>query len=122
LGRDEEAWELTNQAEAAGARDDVITQMLIRQVRAKLHARRDEFADAEGLAREAVALSEPTDALDAKANAYCDLGIVLGAARKADEALGAFAEAYGSYEAKGHTAGMARVERLRAELVASLEA
>jgi tetratricopeptide (TPR) repeat protein len=122
LGRDEEAWELTNEAEAAGAPDDVITQMLVRQVRAKLHARRDEFVEAERLAREAVALSEPTDALEAKADAHCDLGIVLGAVGKADEALGALDDAHRLYQEKGHTAGMARTEKLRAELVATLGA
>ena len=47
LGRDDEAWKLTETAERAGAPDDVITQMLIRQVRAKLLARRGEFAEAE---------------------------------------------------------------------------
>jgi class 3 adenylate cyclase/predicted ATPase len=122
LGRDEEAWELTNKAEAAGAPDDVITQMLIRQVRAKLHARRNEFAEGERLAREAVALSEPTDALEAKANSYCDLGIVLTAAGKADEALEALAEAHGLFREKGHKSGLARVERVRAEVAATLGA
>ena len=122
LGRDEEAWELTERAERAGARDDVITQMLIRQVRAKILARRGELEDAERLAREAVALSEPTDALEAKARAYCDLATVLGAAGKGDAARVALARAKALFEEKGHTAGVARVEQLRSELVATLEA
>ena len=122
LGRDDEAWELTERAEEAGARDDVITQMLIRQVRAKILARRGELEDAERLAREAVALSEPTDALEAKANSYRDLATVLGAAGKGDAALVALARAKALFEEKGHTAGVARVEQLRSELVASLGA
>jgi class 3 adenylate cyclase/tetratricopeptide (TPR) repeat protein len=122
LGRDDEAWELTETAEEAGARDDVITQMLILQVRAKILSRRGEHAEAERLARKAVAWGEPTDALAHKADSYRDLAVVLGAAGKRDEALSALAEAHAHYEAKGHTVGVANVEELRSELVASLEA
>jgi tetratricopeptide (TPR) repeat protein len=122
LGRDEEAWRSTEIAEAAGAPDDVITQMLILQVRAKVLSRRGEHREAEGLAREAVAWGEPTDALEVKANAYRDLAIVLAAAGKRDEALDALARAQSSYEEKGHTVGVARVEELRSELGATLEA
>ena len=122
LGRDEEAWGLTETADEAGAAGDVITQMLILQVRAKILARRGEHAEAERLAREAVAWAEPTDALDHKASAYRDLAIVLGAAGKRDESLDALAKARELYELKGHTAGVARIEEMRAELVANLEA
>ena len=122
LGRDDEAWGMTGTAEEAGAPDDVITQMLILQVRAKILSRRGEHAEAERLAREAVAWGEPTDALAHKADSYRDLAIVLGAAGKGDEALSALAEAQAHYAAKGHTVGVANVEELRSELVASLEA
>jgi class 3 adenylate cyclase/tetratricopeptide (TPR) repeat protein len=122
LGRDQEAWELTDRAEQAGAASDVITQMLIRQIRAKVLARRGEYAEAERLARDAVAWSEPTDALEMKADSFRDLAIVLAAAGKGDEALVSLAEARKLYEEKGHTAGVARVEDLRSELVATLEA
>jgi tetratricopeptide (TPR) repeat protein len=122
LGRDAEAWQLTRKAEEAGAADDVITQMLIRQVRAKLLARRGELEEAEGLAREALELGRPTDAPEVKANSLRDLAIVLSAAEKRDEALEALDEARALYEEKGHTVGVARVEALRAELVATLEA
>jgi hypothetical protein len=100
----------------------VITQMLILQVRAKILSRRGEHAEAERLARTAVAWGEPTDALAHKADSYRDLAVVLGAAGKRDEALSALAEAHAHYEAKGHTVGVANVEELRSELVASLEA
>jgi class 3 adenylate cyclase/tetratricopeptide (TPR) repeat protein len=122
LGRDDEAWQLTETADEAGAPDDVITQMLIRQVRAKVLSRRGEHAEAERLGREAVAWGDPTDALAHKADSYRDLAIVLSAAGKRDEALSALAEARAFYEAKGHTVGVANVEELRAGLVASLEA
>ncbi len=119
LGRDEEAWRLTDKAEEAGASDDVITQMLILQVRAKLLARRGEHAEAERRAREAVAWGEPTDALEYKANALRDLAIVLSAAGRHDEALEALDEARPLYEEKGHTVGVARVAELRGELAAT---
>jgi class 3 adenylate cyclase len=122
LGRDDEAWKLTEIAHEAGAPDDVVTQMLIRQIRAKLLARRGDVLEAERLAREAVERGEPTDALDVKANSYRDLAIVLTAARKPDEALEALGEAQALYEQKGHTVGVANVEKLRSELLASLEA
>jgi Flp pilus assembly protein TadD len=122
LGRDDEAWQLTDKAEEASATDDVISQMLIRQVRAKLLARRGELAEAERLAREAVALGDPTDAPDVKAGARRDLATVLGAAGKRDEALDALHEARSLYLAKGHTVGVAHVEEMSSELVATLEA
>jgi class 3 adenylate cyclase len=122
VGRDEEAWRLTDKAEDAGAADDVVTQMLIRQVRGKILSRRSEHEMAERLAREAVEWGEPTDATEVKADSYRDLAIVLVAAGKRTEALEALAEAQRLYVEKGHTAGVARVEELRAELVASLEA
>ncbi len=121
LGRDDEAWQLTDRAEEAGAPDDVITQMLIRQVRAKLLSRGGEHVEAERLAREAVAWGEPTDALEYKANSLFDLAIILMAAGKRDEALSTLDEARPFYEEKGHTVGIARIEDLRSELVATLE-
>jgi class 3 adenylate cyclase len=121
LGRDDEAWELTDKAEEVGASDDVITQMLIRQVRAKLLSRRGEHVEAERLAREAVAWGEPTDALEYKANALFDLAIVLAADARTNEAVAALDEARPFYEQKGHTVGIARVEELRSELVDTLE-
>jgi tetratricopeptide (TPR) repeat protein len=120
LGRDDEAWRLTERAEEAGGAHDVITQMQIRQVRAKLLARRGELDVAEPLAREALALGDPTDSLEVKANSRYDLAIVLIRAGKRDEALAALAEARTLYEQKGHTVGIARVEEMRAELVATM--
>jgi tetratricopeptide (TPR) repeat protein len=122
LGRDAEAWRLTETADETGAADDVITQMLILQVRAKILARRGEFAEAERLAREAVAWAEPIDALDHKAASHRDLAIVLAAADKWDEALDALATAGELYEQKGLVVGAARIEELRSELVATLGA
>jgi tetratricopeptide (TPR) repeat protein len=122
LGRDDEAWRMTETADEAGASDDVITQMLILQVRAKILSRRGEHAEAERFVREAVAWGEPTDALVHKADSYRDLAVVLGAAGKRDEALAALDRAQALYAEKGHTVGVALVDEMRAELVATLEA
>ena len=122
LGRDEEAWHLTDKAEDAGAADDVITQMLIRQVRGKILSRRGQHEAAERLVAEAVEWCKPTDALEVKADAHRDLAIVLVAANKRSEALEALAQAQKLYEEKGHTAGVARMEELRAEVIATLPA
>jgi class 3 adenylate cyclase/tetratricopeptide (TPR) repeat protein len=121
LGRDDEAWQLTVTAAEATVPDDVITQMLVRQVRAKILARRGEHAEAERLAREAVDWGEPTDSLEVKANSYRDLAIVLAAVGKRDEALAALAQARALYEQKKHVIGVARIEELRSELGATLE-
>ena len=56
LGRDDDAWSFTDTAAAAGAEDDIITQMLLRQVRGKILARRGELAEAQRLLGEALAL------------------------------------------------------------------
>jgi class 3 adenylate cyclase/tetratricopeptide (TPR) repeat protein len=120
LGRDDEAWQMTETAEEAGAPDDVITQMLILQVRAKILSRRGEHAEAERFARKAVAWGEPTDALVHKADSYRDFAIVLGAAGKRDEALAALEQAGSLYAEKGHTVGAAWMEELRSELLATL--
>jgi predicted ATPase len=119
LGRDEEAWQLTETAAEATSSDDVITQMLVLQVRAKILARRGEHAEAERLAREALAWGEPTDALEVKADSYRDLAIVLAAAGRFDDALDALGEARSLYEQKGHTVGVERVEELRGQLAAT---
>jgi Flp pilus assembly protein TadD len=96
--------------------------LLVRQVRAKILARRGERAEAERLAREALAWCEPTDAVEVKANAHRDLAIVLAAGGRRDEALEALGEARSLYEQKSHTVGIAQVDELRSDLVATLEA
>src|SRR5438046_746674 len=72
-----------------GASDDAITQLLWRQVRAKVLARRGNKAEAEQLAREAVAIGDETQMLDAQADAYADLGEVLSLAGHREQAAAA---------------------------------
>ena len=102
LDRLEQADVWAGRAAALGASDDAITQMLWRQVLAKVRARSGKHAEAERLAREAVALGEGTEMLDAQANTYADLGEVLSRAGRNDEAVGALEEALARYERKGN--------------------
>ena len=64
-----------------------------RQVLARIYAHRGEPAEAERLAREAVALSEQNDSLDVQCLALWDLGEVLAAAQRSAEAAAALEQA-----------------------------
>jgi Flp pilus assembly protein TadD len=97
-----------------------MTLMLVRQVRAKVLARRGELVEAERLAREALSLSPGSEAPVHHGDALVDLGIVLAAAGKRDDALAALDEARSVYESKGYVLGIARTEKLRSELGATL--
>jgi predicted ATPase/class 3 adenylate cyclase len=120
LGRDDEAWTQTDKAADAGAFDDVITQMFIRQVRGKILARRREYAEAERLAREALVLVEPTDMLDARGTTHVDLAIVLRAAGQTDAAADELRSARELFSAKGNVVSVARVDRMLAEQSAAI--
>jgi class 3 adenylate cyclase/tetratricopeptide (TPR) repeat protein len=110
LDRLDEADAWAGRAAELGAGDDAWTQMLWRQVRAKVLARRGEYAEAERLAREAVAIGEETDMLDAQGGTYADLGEVLSLAGRPQEAAKALEQALVRYERKGNLvmAGRAR--------------
>jgi class 3 adenylate cyclase/tetratricopeptide (TPR) repeat protein len=102
LDRLEEADGWAGRAAELGASDDAYTQMLWRQVRAKVLARRGEYAEAQRLAREAVAVGEETDMLDAQGGTYADLGEVLSLAGRPQEAAKALEQALARYERKGN--------------------
>jgi len=114
--REAEDWAV--RAAELGGDDDMFTQMLSHQARAKVAARRGERAEAERLAREAVGLAEQTDAIDSQGWAYADLGEVLALAGRFEEAAEAFEEAVARYERKGN---MVMAERTRDRLSALRE-
>ena len=117
LGELEDADARICRAVEIGASDDVFNQMLWRQVRAKVLACRGERAEAERLAREAVALGDRTESIDDQARAYSDLGEVLSLAGRTQDAAAALEQALARFEARGNLveAGRvrARVEALR---------
>ena len=104
LGRFEDAREACTVAADAAAADDILTQVVWRGVLAKVLARAGEHARAQALAREAVALAEPTDLLTYKADAMLDLGEVLRLSAHVEEAGIAVREGFDLHERKGNLA------------------
>jgi class 3 adenylate cyclase/tetratricopeptide (TPR) repeat protein len=117
LGRLDEADAWANRGSELGASDDAITQLLWRQVKAKVHARHGAHAEAERLAQEAVAIGERTEMLDAQGDAYADLAEVLSRAGRASDAGKAFGQSLARYEQKGN---LVKAGRVRAQLAANL--
>jgi class 3 adenylate cyclase/tetratricopeptide (TPR) repeat protein len=113
LDRLDEADEATARAAELGAGDDAITQMLWRQVAAKVRARRGDPLEAERLAREAVAIGAETDMVDARGDSHADLAEVLMLAGRDDEAQAALKEARALFDLKGN---LVMLERMNARL------
>jgi class 3 adenylate cyclase/tetratricopeptide (TPR) repeat protein len=111
LGRLDEAVELTGTAEALTASDDLAGQMLWRQARARILARRGDHAEAERLVREAVALVEDTDMINFHADALVDSAEIGGLAGRTDEARERLEQALALYERKGNVAAAAASQR-----------
>jgi tetratricopeptide (TPR) repeat protein len=114
-GQLDEAERESQVAGGLAAPDDRVSQALWRQVRAKLHARAGRAADAERLAREAVALLADTDMVDYHARAVADLAEVLRTIDRPDEAAKELAAAIELFDAKGN---VVRAERARAAQLA----
>ncbi|MFL5847185.1 MAG: nuclear transport factor 2 family protein [Solirubrobacteraceae bacterium] len=108
-GRDEEALAAAAFADEHGG-EDLKTAIAWRGVRAQVLAHRGEHDGARVLAREAVALGEPTDALADKAGALMALAAVEQAAGNETAAREAAAQAGDLYAAKDHTVGVAQAE------------
>jgi tetratricopeptide (TPR) repeat protein len=116
LDRRDEAdrWTLTAEELATG--DDVVSNMLWRQVRAKLLACRGEHADAERLAHEAVGLAEGTDMLTWHAHALTDLADVYARAGRSQQAIAQLEHALELFESKGNLVAAARGRTALTEL------
>jgi tetratricopeptide (TPR) repeat protein len=106
-----EAW--ANRAVELGGSDDAATQMLWRQVKARVLARRGDRVAAERLAREAVAIAEGTDKTDWCATAHADLAEVLELTGRPEQAAAALERALALYERKGN---LVLAERTRSRL------
>jgi class 3 adenylate cyclase/tetratricopeptide (TPR) repeat protein len=100
LGRFEEAEPLAIQGRDLGADDDLTTQVLWREVAARVKANRGDHAEAETLAREAIEIAAQTDCPGLQGDVRCDLAEVLEAAGRRDEAVAAWREALDRYERK----------------------
>jgi class 3 adenylate cyclase/tetratricopeptide (TPR) repeat protein len=119
LARLDEAHEWTETAEGLAPKGDVSSQMLWRQVRARVFARRGRHARAQQLGREAVILAEETDMLNYHANALADLGEIYVAAGQADEGRAHLEQALALYEQKGNLVAVGRAGQRLEELKAA---
>ncbi len=113
LGRDDEAEQWLERGRETAPSEERLPQMLWRQVRGKVLARRGELQEGERLARKAVALAEETDMLNAHADALLDLAEVLALAGQ--EARAELDRALTLYERKGN---LVMAERTRSRLAA----
>lgn len=111
-GRPDDALELSALSEQLAAEDDVESQVLWRRLRARILAERGELAEAERLAREAVAQLRDSDGLLWQAQAQLDLGHVLGHAGRTDEQREAWAAGLRLFEQKEDRVSAARLRQL----------
>jgi tetratricopeptide (TPR) repeat protein len=116
LERLDEAEELTREAEEFAPIDDIAAQILWRQVRAQVLARRSEHDEAERIAREAVALAGETDMLNWHGAVHADLAEVYAFAGRVEESRAQLELALVFYERKGNGVAAARVRGRLAEL------
>jgi tetratricopeptide (TPR) repeat protein len=115
LDRLEEAESWAARAAELGAPEDAVTQMLWRQARAWVLARRGGYEEAERLAREAVEIGETTEDLNSKAKVRADLAEVLALAGRADEAADLLEQALERFETKEN---LVEADRTRERLAA----
>jgi tetratricopeptide (TPR) repeat protein len=111
LGRDDEAERWLDRGRETAPSEERLPQMLSRQARGKVLARRGELQEGERLAREAVALADESDMLNAHADALLDLAEVLALAGQ--EARAELEKALALYERKGN---LVMAERTRSRL------
>lgn len=118
-GRHEEAKPLAELGRRLANENDVWPQVVWRQAQALVDAASGKHADGERRAREAVAIAELTDGLNLQGDALGDLGEVLVASGRTDEAVTAVEQALERYERKKNLAMVARTRIRLAELRAS---
>jgi tetratricopeptide (TPR) repeat protein len=111
LGRYDEAEPLAQQGRELGDEHDVVTQMLWRQVQGLVLASRGDYAEAEQLVRDAIAIADRTDALNHQGDARCDLAEVLERAGRAADAKATLAQALERYERKRNLAMVAQIRQ-----------
>jgi class 3 adenylate cyclase/tetratricopeptide (TPR) repeat protein len=111
-GRYDEVISLTQVSEENAAADDFASQTIWRGVRAKALARQGKLEEAETLAREAVAITRPSDWLTMRGDSLIDLAEVLRLADRRAEAAAAGKEALTLYEQKGDIVSAGRASAL----------
>ena len=115
--RYDEATEFTAISEEMSAPDDVSSQFLWRNVRAKVLAAAGSVAEAESLAREAVQIIRVSEEPDAQGEALMGLAEILMLAGRSDDAEATAREALGLFDAKGNVVAADRVRAFLAQIV-----
>jgi tetratricopeptide (TPR) repeat protein len=115
-GRYDEAAHFTEISEKLDGRGDITSQIGWRATRGKVLAHRHDFEQAEGFAREAVAISERTDDLVQRGRALLDLAEVLELAHRNEEAAQLVEAALNLFEQKGNVVVAEETRGLLAQL------
>jgi predicted ATPase/class 3 adenylate cyclase len=110
-GRHDEAERFIAVSRDAGAGEDFLAQVIWQSLLARILAVRGQLAEAEELARAAVALAARTDFLNQHGDALLELAAVFTKAGRTPEARAAVGEALGLYERKGNLISMARARQ-----------
>ena len=108
-GRHEEARRFADLSRSLAAREDVYAQVRWRAAIARALAVVGDPAAAARLAREAVALADPTDMLNLRADALLDLAETAALGGRPDEATAAAKAGLALYERKGNRVATAAV-------------
>jgi class 3 adenylate cyclase/tetratricopeptide (TPR) repeat protein len=116
LGHDEDAERLAQASRDAAVEDDVAPQVGWRTTLAKVLVRRRELDRAQTLAREALALAEPTDFLNLQGETLLALAEVYRAADRAGDAAEAVQQAAERFERKGNVVSARHARVLLGEL------
>ena len=115
-GRVDEASHWVQVSRETATSDDHDAQARWRSVEAKLLAKREEFDEAEALAREAIDVIGRSDELDNQAHMHVSLLEVLRLAGRNEEAIQALDEALVLFERKGNLVMTERLRGQRSEL------
>ncbi len=114
-----EAERFCSVSERTAAAEDLLTQVIMRGVRAKILARQDRIGEAEVLAHEALRLIAQTDLLTPHGDALLDLAEVLRLGERPADADAAVQEAIELYERKGNLVSAAHARSLVATLAST---
>ena len=115
-GRYAEAEEASRLSEELASPDDTPSQVGWRTQRARALAHRGELKEAERLAREAIALAEPTDEVVSKGECALVLAEILHLTGRGEEAAAEAATALEIWQRKGIVGNVERARALLAEL------
>lgn len=111
-GEDAEADRYARLSQDSALEEDVFSQVLWREARARLLCRSGNVGHARVLAEEAVTLAEQTDDLNLTGSAHATVGAVLAGGAEVGEAAAAYDRACGFFEQKGNLTSAAHAREL----------